>query len=190
MVGFSLGAQIAGITGKLLSGKIGRITGLDPARPLFEWLANNKNLSQRLDSSDAIFVDVIHTNGGQLGIEEPIGTVDFFPQGGKRQPGCTQGNINCLGIRHLNFIYLFLVAGFCNHISAPLYMIQSVLNPGQFRAVRCNSWNDFTAGFCRNNKDTATMGENVRASARGLYFLKLDGKKCIEKLLEFISRIV
>ena len=47
----------------------------------------------RLDKTDADFVDVIHSNGdsliiGGLGAWEPIGHVDFYPNGGKAQRGC------------------------------------------------------------------------------------------------------
>lgn len=59
MIGFSLGAHVAGIAGqeilKLTSGrKIGRITGLDPAGPEFD----GKDNYRVLDKSDARFVDV------------------------------------------------------------------------------------------------------------------------------------
>ena len=47
----------------------------------------------RLDKSDADYVDVIHSNGdsliiGGLGAWEPIGHVDFYPNGGRAQRGC------------------------------------------------------------------------------------------------------
>lgn len=58
MIGHSLGAQVAGYAGQKLDGKVGRITGLDPAGPMFEHLPP----SVRLDPTDAQFVDVIHTN--------------------------------------------------------------------------------------------------------------------------------
>ncbi|KAJ8705876.1 hypothetical protein PYW08_012922 [Mythimna loreyi] len=85
-VGHSLGAQAAGVAGSALtSGRVSRITGLDPALPLFSGLP----LEQRLDTSDAHFVDVIHTDAGIFGYKEPIGHADFFPNGGKSpQPGC------------------------------------------------------------------------------------------------------
>ncbi|XP_075989171.1 uncharacterized protein LOC142985100 isoform X1 [Anticarsia gemmatalis] len=86
LVGHSLGAQAAGVAGSAIkSGRVSRITGLDPALPLFSGLP----LEQRLDRSDAQFVDVIHTDAGIFGYKEPVGHVDFYPNGGKSpQPGC------------------------------------------------------------------------------------------------------
>ncbi|XP_071451659.1 pancreatic triacylglycerol lipase-like isoform X1 [Hetaerina americana] len=88
--GYSLGAHVAGIAGKnirvLVGKKAGRITGLDPAGPLYSVL----DRGSRLDRADANFVDVIHTCGGWLGMGDPIGHVDFYPNGGVlRQPGCS-----------------------------------------------------------------------------------------------------
>ncbi|KAK8784521.1 hypothetical protein V5799_009114 [Amblyomma americanum] len=91
LVGFSLGAHAAGFCGRHFYNstqqQLGRITGLDPAGPLFE----NPNIS--LSSSDVTFVDVIHTNGGPIndlkfGRKNPMGHVDFYPNGGSDQPGC------------------------------------------------------------------------------------------------------
>lgn len=47
----------------MIPGRVARITGLDPALPLFEGLP----IDQRLDASDAEFVDVIHTDAGIFG---------------------------------------------------------------------------------------------------------------------------
>lgn len=60
-----------------------RSTALDPAKPLFEL----KGPGERVDKSDAANVQVIHTTN-TLGLEEPIGDSDFYPNGGKSQPGC------------------------------------------------------------------------------------------------------
>ena len=38
--------------------------------------------------TDADFVDVIHTDLKGLGIDQPIGHLDFYPNGGDVQPGC------------------------------------------------------------------------------------------------------
>ena len=107
IVGFSLGAHVAGfagshlknlsrITGKLIRGCAIEIcnvpyllSGLDPAGPLFEGYDGKV----RLDKNDADYVDVIHSNGesvivGGFGTWEPIGHVDFYPNGGRAQRGC------------------------------------------------------------------------------------------------------
>ena len=54
VVGFSLGAHIAGITGKnVRRGRINTIIGLDPAGPLFD----SNNPSTRLAITDADYVE-------------------------------------------------------------------------------------------------------------------------------------
>ncbi|PRD20238.1 UNVERIFIED_CONTAM: Pnliprp2 [Trichonephila clavipes] len=59
LIGHSLGAHIAGFSGKIIQ-HIRRITALDPALAPFQ----NLTREEKLDSSDASLVDVIHTNGG------------------------------------------------------------------------------------------------------------------------------
>ncbi|PNF40155.1 hypothetical protein B7P43_G09763 [Cryptotermes secundus] len=89
MIGHSLGAHTAGYVAKSISG-IGRITGLDPAQPLFE---GYKKVVQ-LDADDALFVEVIHTDAKPTvpllgaGILRAVGHVDFYVNGGWSQPGC------------------------------------------------------------------------------------------------------
>lgn len=85
LIGHSLGAHTAGYAGAYVkTGKVRRITGLDPAGPYFYL----KGPDQRLDESDAQFVDVIHTAVGSAGHFKNMGHVDFFPNGGIYQPGC------------------------------------------------------------------------------------------------------
>lgn len=88
IVGHSLGAHIGGVAGYQVQQKCqttnGRITGLDPAGPFFQ----DNEKSRRLDSEDAILVDVIHTNQGQFGYIGKCGTVDFYPNCGNDQPNC------------------------------------------------------------------------------------------------------
>lgn len=90
ILGHSLGSHIAGVIGASFIneniGKLGRITGLDPAGPGFE---KNNDLSLQLDPSDAEFVDVIHTCTDYTGIAKEVGHVDIYPNGGGcHQPGC------------------------------------------------------------------------------------------------------
>lgn len=116
VIGHSLGAHVAGWTGKFVTaGKVGRIVGLDPAGPLFRY----KNGDNRLDKSDANIVEVIHTNSRFFGIKTPLGTVDFYPNTGKIQP-CGSSS-NCDGISHSRAIDLFVES----------------LTDNQFYALKC-----------------------------------------------------
>ncbi|XP_035713862.1 lipase member H-like [Folsomia candida] len=63
--------------------KLPRITGLDPAGPLFDF-----NPEWNIDKSDAYFVDIYHSNAGLAGDTTLNGHVDFMLNGGHEQPGC------------------------------------------------------------------------------------------------------
>jgi pimeloyl-ACP methyl ester carboxylesterase len=93
LVGFSLGAHVAGFAGARLPG-LKRIVGLDPAGPLY---ADGDPLSTtpetRLNYTDAKFVQCIHTDGlgiweGGAGTTQQFGDIDFLANGGEIQPGC------------------------------------------------------------------------------------------------------
>ncbi|XP_063825823.1 pancreatic lipase-related protein 2-like [Ostrinia nubilalis] len=88
LVGFSLGAHAVGNAGRQTGGRPSRVTGLDPAG--YRW-HNNAN---RLQPNAGRYVEAIHTEGAVLGINDPSGHADFYPNGGRRQPGCG-GDINC-----------------------------------------------------------------------------------------------
>lgn len=119
IIGFSLGAQIAGmISNYLESGKLPRITGLDPAQPLF----NNVTSEQKLDASDADFVDIIHTDAFR-GAPNITGHADFYVNGGHHQPGCTN----------------FMSLSFCSHFRAAEYYAETINTDVAFVGIRCNS---------------------------------------------------
>lgn len=80
-IGHSLGAHTCGFVGKHV--KLGRISGLDPAGP---WFTSNP-AHERLDKSDADFVDCIHTDS-MCGIQKPICHKDYYPNGGATMAGC------------------------------------------------------------------------------------------------------
>ncbi|XP_073819401.1 uncharacterized protein [Musca autumnalis] len=85
LIGFSMGAHVAGIAGKhLQTGRLSLIYALDPALPLFRY----ENREERLDLNDAEYVEVLHTSVGSYGYDRPLGHVDVYINYGTRQPGC------------------------------------------------------------------------------------------------------
>lgn len=125
-------------------------SGLDPALPMF--IATDSNT--RLHQTDAVYVDIIHTCAGTLGIKTHIGHADFYPNGGSEQSGCCDGEDNqtlrakCKKMFILN---ASIFAVLCSHSRAPLYYFESVRQPDGFKAVLCDSWNHFMNGNCDSN---------------------------------------
>ncbi|XP_035227703.1 pancreatic triacylglycerol lipase-like isoform X2 [Stegodyphus dumicola] len=142
LIGHSLGAHLAGWTGKRIQG-LGRITGLDPAGPYF-YEAHPK---ARLDATDAEFVDVIHTNGGNnllegLGIAEAIGHVDFYLNGGMQQPGCYNKSLAYQAEEDFE-------VHSCSHSRAFVLFTASVRNKYcRFEGWPCESFQNFLDGNC------------------------------------------
>ena len=101
VLGASLGGQLAGFIGYFTNGRLGRITGMDPSGPLFHVV----NASDRLEKSDAQFVDIIHTAGRWVGNDDIQGHVDFFPNSGRApQPGCIDKESVDLTCSHLKVL--------------------------------------------------------------------------------------
>ncbi|BFZ16541.1 hypothetical protein BsWGS_19580 [Bradybaena similaris] len=160
IMGHSLGSHICGYAGERIPG-LGRITGLDPAGPYFE----NTDPVVRLDPSDAVFVDVIHSDAKSLlqlgfGITEPVGHSDFYPNLGHDQPGCNR-------IPIMNAIESGLIEGLndvvaCNHLKSIKYFKESINSQCPFLGVPCDSEEDFQNNLCRSctSAGCASMGFN------------------------------
>ncbi|XP_031639722.1 pancreatic triacylglycerol lipase-like [Contarinia nasturtii] len=103
IIGHSLGAHIAGNVGRSMKSRVGRITGLDPAAPLYlKWSYDAIRIT------DAPFVDIIHTNGERLGESWARGHADFYPNFGiVSQPGCEQKDVSTLCTYFLIKILIF-----------------------------------------------------------------------------------
>ncbi|KAB0794450.1 hypothetical protein PPYR_11289 [Photinus pyralis] len=173
LIGFSLGAHVAGFAGANL-GNISRITGLDPAGPLFE----SQDPRARLDQTDAHFVDVIHSNGenlilGGLGSWQPLGHVDFYPNGGRMQKGCSHIFLGAV----TDIIWSSSIEGrsLCNHRRAYKFFTDSVSPRCHFPAFPCNSYGDFLEGNCfpcTDERECGNMGYYAdRWHGRGQLFL-------------------
>lgn len=149
LVGYSLGAHVAGIAGGLTNSKVNRITGLDPAGPTFEYADSQSTLSP----DDATFVDVLHTNtrgspDRSIGIQRPVGHVDIYPNGGTFQPGCnlqkTMQIIVSTGFSNMDQLVK------CSHERSIHLFIDSLVNAQEHQtlAYRCSNMDSFDKGVC------------------------------------------
>ncbi|XP_060092167.1 LOW QUALITY PROTEIN: endothelial lipase [Heteronotia binoei] len=161
LLGYSLGAHVAGFAGNYARGTVGRITGMDPAGPMFEGVEPDR----RLSPDDADFVDVLHTYtrealGVSIGIQMPIGHIDVYPNGGDVQPGCSLTDV--LGsLAYGNFGD----AVRCEHERSVFLFVDSLVNKDkQSFAFQCTDSNRFKKGIClscRKNRCTG-IGYNAK----------------------------
>ncbi|KAG5684758.1 hypothetical protein PVAND_013972 [Polypedilum vanderplanki] len=163
IVGHSLGSQLAGFLGQSIikksegKRKLRRITGLDPAFPIFYpgWLMGH------ISEKDAELVDVIHTDGWTYGTPFRTGTVDFWVNGGiLEQPGCPERG------------KLFSCDDMCAHMRSVMFFAESAQrkNEKPFMAQKCDSWNKFKNGQCEEG--FIFMGINCPENATGDYYLQ------------------
>lgn len=163
IIGYSLGAHVAGFAGKALSGqfRLGGIVSLDAARPLF----SPDRPDQRLDVRDAEYVESFHTNIGTLGFDDPLGHASFYPNFGRRQPGC--------GVDP---------AGGCAHGRSHRLFTESLNSEIGFYARQCRSFADVTRGSCvRAGPDMRMGGEPTDTGARGVFWLPTNSRSPFAK---------
>jgi hypothetical protein len=151
VIGHSLGSHIAGHVGKRVVG-LGRISGLDPAGPYFE----NTDPAVRLDPTDALFVDVIHTDGSHnlllgLGAYQRMGHVDFYPNGGYNQPKCSKTSgklVNLIVQIGTMDIEGFMITTMCSHMAAVHFYTDTIRNQCPYVGFSCSDFDAFDAGQC------------------------------------------
>ncbi|ODN04286.1 Inactive pancreatic lipase-related protein 1 [Orchesella cincta] len=199
IIGFSLGAHVSGYAGAYIRQKrqatVSRITGLDPAGPMFSRVPDDG----RLDRTDAEFVgrqsglsltildplecpfsmrrvmNVIHSS--RLGLYDDIGHVDFYPNGGRYQ-------FNCIKLSDYDNPFqtfrsfarsLSNAVGSCGHARAPEYFTYSIRQgPEKVLACKCLSWRDYLTACKSTCSDKTTFGEYCPPTARGKYFLEIN----------------
>uniref|UniRef100_A0A8C5ITC9 Lipase domain-containing protein n=1 Tax=Junco hyemalis TaxID=40217 RepID=A0A8C5ITC9_JUNHY len=106
--------------------------GLDPAGPSF----TGEPPDHRLDPTDAQFVDVIHSDIDALGFRKPLGTIDFYPNGGMYQPGCPKTLFS--GLSYFK----------CDHQRSVFLFLASLKNCCDMITYPCDSYLDYKRGKC------------------------------------------
>ncbi|CAG9793067.1 unnamed protein product [Diatraea saccharalis] len=158
LLGLSLGGQTISFIAKsyqqLTGRNVSKLTGLDPAGPCFRQLGPE----DRLTSSDADFVEVIHMNIDGYGMAARMGHVDFYVNGGEFQPGD---------------LYLFPCASLCSHSKVFFLWLSAMKNPDKFVAIKCDSIQQARDAECydREPRETNLLGPKVNRSVHGIFYL-------------------
>ena len=158
IIGLSLGVQTASFVGKnfykLTGTKISRITGLDPAGPCFR----NLGPDERIDKSDADFVEVISTNIDNMGMAAPVAHVTYYVNGGENQPG---------------EVYWLLCNSVCSHVRSYTLWMTALTHRNSFIAIQCDSVQQARNRQCYDRKPLVTnmMGLNADKSKEGIFYL-------------------
>uniref|UniRef100_A0A8C1A423 Lipase, hepatic a n=1 Tax=Cyprinus carpio carpio TaxID=630221 RepID=A0A8C1A423_CYPCA len=165
-IGYSLGAHISGFAGSNLAVSektFGRITGLDPAGPLFEGMSH----TERLSPEDARFVDAIHTftqehMGLSVGIKQPVAHFAFYPNGGSFQPGC-QLHVQNIYAHFAQYGIMGELLGFINE------WINSRKRKEQIMAYKCSDNTAFDKGYCLDCRKNCsnTLGYDIKKVCTG-----------------------
>ncbi|XP_046636690.1 pancreatic lipase-related protein 2-like isoform X2 [Daphnia pulicaria] len=163
LIGHSLGAHTSGYAGEKIA-NLGRITGLDPAG----WYFRRMPTFARLDPSDAQFVDAVHTDGEGIlavGLLEPLGHLDFYPNGGGRQPGCILSELrSAKNLSSNNLIDDVTNATSCSHMRVlDLYSESFLPDACQSIAYKCSDYESFQKAEC-----TSCGSDNSQCTPFGL----------------------
>ncbi|XP_064614117.1 pancreatic lipase-related protein 2-like [Liolophura sinensis] len=182
LIGHSLGSHVAGFAGASLGGKIGRITGLDPAGPCFRFSGPERRLSE----DDAIYVDAIHSDADNtmqagFGTEVRMGDADFYPNGGQKQPGCDSYLWQHVGSLFTGWTSGFMKSLTCNHIRV-LDLFEESIDPShKFTSYPCLTQDDFKKCLDCPNNDCGRMGYHATTKERGIYTTITNGKAPFSK---------
>ncbi|XP_017052057.1 pancreatic lipase-related protein 3 [Drosophila ficusphila] len=147
LVGFAEGGHLAGgVAAKVqetLGHQLPQITALDPT--------SGENLEHKLSSSDAEFVEVIHTNAEGLGTWDQLGHVDYYPNGGQSQTGCSTNS--------------------CSHERSFELLAEMWSPENDFLSARCGSVESMGASNCRWSSQKMGQKDDEQPPS-GIYFLE------------------
>ncbi|XP_037975234.2 pancreatic triacylglycerol lipase [Plutella xylostella] len=163
LVGHSLGAHVMAHAGRAARQKgytVPRITGLDPARALFE---GTLTVQAGLDRTCAKFVDIVHSDPGGYGTSLPAGTVDFWPNysgPGGVQPGCPAGDYD-----------MFSPEDLCSHDRSWRFFVEAITSPTAFPAVHAKDYEAWVKGPPAASPAVIYLGDLTSTRAQGNFFL-------------------
>ncbi|XP_063629481.1 pancreatic lipase-related protein 2-like [Cydia splendana] len=157
LLGFSLGGQTVSYIARnyqLATGRnISKITALEPSGPCFRDLRPD----DRLDASNADFVEVIHTNIDGYGMASRMGHVDFYINGGEYQP---------------SEITMFPCATTCSHFRVLGLWLSALKHPGKFIGLKCDSIQQARDSDCYGRPlETNVLGLNVDKRKHGIFYV-------------------
>jgi len=163
-VGFSLGGQVSGFFAKEIfektGQKIGKITALDCAAPLFETHGIYPS------KEHVHFLEAVHTASGNIlwrgkvGIGLDYGHVDYYPNGGIDQPGCK---------------FLDLA---CAHNRAHDYYIEALSNSNEclYWGFPCDTVEAANKGSCHPVLDKSHfISQDNSTAEHGIFYLRTTG---------------
>lgn len=139
---------------RFLSGRVGKIVGLDAEGPLFD--VNDPD--NRLSPNSATYTECIHT-GIFFGIKEPICHVDFYVNKGSHQPNC-------------GTIYDFL----CSHARVVEIYAEALTNPKAFYGYRCENLDLALSGNCEETRGAFINDpSSSKTQLRGIFSVETNG---------------
>jgi pancreatic triacylglycerol lipase len=152
-LGHSLGGQVCGLTGKeVFPRRMNTIIGLDQAGPLFFL----DRPAERLDATDAEYVESIITNAGNLGFAEHVSHATFYPNGGVNQPGCGTD-----------------ISGNCAHQRPHEFYAESITSSIGFWGQQCANWEEIVNNNqCTVSGPSKPMGGDPVVRGNGVYWLE------------------
>ncbi|XP_013190455.2 lipase member H [Amyelois transitella] len=162
-LGLSLGGQTMSFIAKryyeLTGIKVSRLTGLDATGLCFRSLGPE----DRVDASDADFVDLVMTNIDGIGMAAPVGHANFYVNGGETQPGDFYW-MNCGSV--------------CSHIRGYTIWVAALLYQNSLIAIKCDSVQEARNKDCydRVPVETNLLGLNVDRNKPGIYYLSTSNR--------------
>ncbi|XP_031767910.2 pancreatic lipase-related protein 2-like [Galleria mellonella] len=158
LLGFSLGGQTVSYIAKnyqqMTGMNISKITALEPSGPCFRHLGPG----DRLDASDADFVEVIHSNIDGYGMATRMGHVDFYLNGGEYQP---------------SDLSMYPCVSTCSHFRVLPIWVSAMKNQKGFIAIKCDSIQQARDCDCYNRiqLEINYLGPKVIKSNHGIFYL-------------------